>query len=242
MDDMIRKLFIIALTASFVICCKEAKRGNPDFQSSKYNEPLVLKGMTHGLIKPPVNIITSTSDSLTYQIYLAGETDEGESMITGNRKEVRFDPEAPLLVNESEVEFKQLHFHSPAYHLIQGEEFPAEFHVITVPKDKKGRNPEFLVVSILFRIGQTNQFIEELLQRPAGSDRAFKESQLNILLGGRAMVHKTNDNLNGFYHYIGPLATAPNTKSVHWYIARRIFEISEEQLTTIKNLKNQEQP
>ena len=239
---MIRKLFLTALIATGLVCCKEANKENTDGHGSKYNEPLILKGMTHGLIKPPVNIIKNESDSLSYQIYLAEKSVVGESMIKGNKMEVRFGPETPLLINDSEVEFKLLHFHTPAYHLIQGEEFPLEFHVITIPKEKSGSDPEYLVVSILFRIGQTNQFIEELLQKPAGSGMAIKESQLNILLGGRAMVNKTNDNLDGFYHYIGPLATPPKTNSVNWYIARRIFEISEEQLNTIIRLKSQEKP
>ena len=238
---MNRKLFLIALIASCFICCKDSKRQNTA-QGSKYNEPLILKGMAHGLIQPPVNIVAHESDSLNYHIYLQEEAVEGEPMIQGKLKEVRFDPDTPLLINGNEVDFKLLHFHTPAYHLIEGEEFPVEFHVITVPKEKRSSDPEYLIVSILFSLGQSNQFIEELLQKPAGSGRAIKESQLKILLGGRAMVNKTNDNLDGFYHYIGPLATPPETYSVHWYIARRIFEISEEQLNTINILKSQETP
>ena len=87
--------------------------------------------------------------------------------------------------------------------------------------------------------GQFNPFIDELLQKPLNFSGPEQESQLHILMGGRAMVSKTNDNLNGFYHYIGPLATKPFSYSVRWYIARKVFEISEVQLEKIKQYKAQ---
>ena len=206
----------------------------------KYNAPLVLDGMKHGLIKPPVNITSSKYDSLSYNIYLDGESMREESLIKGKKVELLFGPEEPLLIDDSEVEFKQLHFHTPGYHLIEGEEYTMELNVVTVPVSKLKGNPEYLVVSILFRLGQSNPFIDELLQKPLNYSGPEQESQLNILMGGRAMVSKTNDNLNGFYHYIGPLATKPFTNSVRWYIARKTFEISENQLDKIKEYKSQE--
>ena len=164
---------------------------------------------------------------------------EGDSIISGETKELKFGPESPILISGSPVDFKQIHFHTPSYHLIEGREYPVEFHVITVPQES-GSNPAYLIISILFDIGEHNQFIGELLQKSADKGSTVQQEQFNILLGGRAMVNKTNDNLDGFYHYIGPLATEPYTNSVQWYIARRVFEISPEQLEIIKKMKLQE--
>ena len=237
---MIRTVFLCIVVFTVLLSCKEAKKDDPTRPNSKYNAPLVLDGMRHGLIKPPVNIIGSENDSLSYDIYLDRGSMQEESSIKGKKVELLFGPEEPMLIDGSEVEFKQLHFHTPSYHLIEGEEYAMELNVVTVPVSKQKSNPEYLVISILFRTGQFNPFIEELLQNPLNFSGPEQESQLHILMGGRAMVSKTNDNLNGFYHYIGPLATKPYSNSVHWYIARKVFEISEEQFVNIKQRKIQD--
>jgi carbonic anhydrase len=108
-----------------------------------------------------------------------------------------------------EYEVKQMHFHTPSEHLIDGMTFPMELHIVNqVPPVNQGDTPHYLVIAALFKMGKENKFISDFLNMPPN-----------------------------FYHYQGSLTTAPYTESVNWFVLKRIIEASPEQIRAINKIE-----
>ncbi|MGI9547980.1 MAG: carbonic anhydrase family protein [Flavobacteriaceae bacterium] len=237
---MIRFVLSVFLIALLMLCaCKEVGKTNEAASQTPYMEPLVLQGMEHGLILPPINILPVSGDTVSYRIQLRPGEDGKLLERMGKKEEISFESTPSLMVKGRQYAFRHLHFHTPGHHLIEGIQFPMEFHVVTQPIDKGIGSEEYLVIATLFKIGEENQFIDEILKLSSEMGKSKEETELNILLGGQSMVIKTNLDMEGYYHYTGPLATKPFGDTVQWYVAHRIFEISPEQFERIKNLQAQ---
>ena len=69
---------------------------------------------------------------------------------------------------------KQFHFHTPSEHMIDGITYPMEMHIVNVLKDSgEKKNPQYLVIGLLFKMGRENTFIKEFLNaipREEGKD------------------------------------------------------------------------
>ncbi len=207
-------------------------------ESQVMEPPPVFEGIAHALINPPVQILPLPADSTKFKVVM--NTFENTTVEEEGRKaDLNFDFESALEIEGRQYRFKHLHFHSPGPHLLEGISFPMEFHVVTEPADRN-TGGEYLVISTLFKIGEENPFIRELMIQSSDLGHSKSETLLGILKGGQAMVNKTNLDMEGFYHYTGFLASEPFTKTVEWYIAHRIFEVSAEQIEQIKALQEQE--
>lgn len=225
-------------TASFLLfSCKDAgskKRSeNPEVEP-----PPIFKGISHALIYRPVQILPLAGDTTKFKVVM-NTVKNGMIEEEGQKAELNFDFESSLEIGDRQYGFKHLHFHSPGTHLLEGISFPMEFHVVTQPVNG-GKPEEYLIIATLFKIGAENPFIREILIQASELGRSKSETLLGILKGGQAMVNKTNLDMEGFYHYTGFLASDPYSKSVQWYIAHRIFEVSAQQIEQIKALQEQE--
>jgi carbonic anhydrase len=129
---------------------------------------------------------------------------------------------------------KQFHFHTPSEHMIDGITYPMEMHIVNVLKDSnEKKNPQYLVIGLLFRMGRENKFIKEFLNStpseegkntlPSGAVR-FEDLFLTI----------PKKEEKGYYSYNGSLSTPPYSETVHWIVKKYILEASPEQITTIE--------
>ncbi|MEN8787990.1 MAG: carbonic anhydrase family protein [Flavobacteriaceae bacterium] len=224
--------------ASFLLfSCKDANtKKMPETQVME--PPPVFEGITHALINPPVQVLPLPADSAKFKVVMK-TLDNAVIEEEGQKAELNFDFESALEIDGRQYRFQHLHFHSPSTHLLEGISFPMEFHVVTQPVDNK-ETEEYLVIATMFKIGEENPFIREILIQSSDLGRSKSETLLGILKGGQAMINKTNLDMEGFYHYTGFLASEPYSKSVQWYIAHRIFEVSAQQIEQIKALREQE--
>jgi carbonic anhydrase len=225
------------MASLLLFSCKDAvKTKTPGNQVTE--PPPVYEGIAHALINPPVQILPLPADSAKFKVVMK-TFENGVVEEEGQKAELNFDFESALEIEDRLYGFKHLHFHSPGTHLLEGISFPMEFHVVTQPVDDK-KTEEYLVIATLFKIGEENPFIREILIQSSDLGRSKSETLIGILKGGQAMVNKTNLDMEGFYHYTGYLASAPYSKTVQWYVAHRIFEVSAEQIEQIKALQEQE--
>lgn len=116
----------------------------------------------------------------------------------------------------------QFHFHWPSEHLLHGDSFPAEVHM--VHRDAAGH---LAVLGTFIRLSEQDNpawdgFFASL---PAEGDSV----RLNTLDVARLFAIT---DLKGevVYRYEGSLTTPPYTEGVHWLVRDRTVEMSERQL------------
>lgn len=61
-------------------------------------------------------------------------------------------------VNDTEYTLKQLHWHTPSEHTLNGKRFAAELHMVHKSADNK-----IAVVGVLYRFGYPDSFLSEVI-------------------------------------------------------------------------------
>ncbi len=204
----------------------------------KFEYGYALPLMNDGASQSPVNIITSGLQLHTRQrsdLKFTGSVNAIENL--GHTIQVDFAKGSVTLVSGKSYELKQLHFHTPSEHLIDGITFPMEMHIVSKLNDSiKYSGSSYTVLGILFKMGHENKFLKEFLNSvplKEGKDELDPAKvKLNDLFadisGGKSF---------SYYYYQGSLTTPPYTESVNWVIDKRIFEASEEQIVAIEKLE-----
>ncbi|KAF5183874.1 Carbonic anhydrase [Thalictrum thalictroides] len=124
---------------------------------------------------------------------------------------------------------KQLHWHTPSEHTIDGQRFPAELHLVHV-----GEDGSIAVVAILFEYGHGDPLLyllhdslKKLTQETCSGD---SEAQVPITLKAKPINKKSKK----YYRYIGSLTTPPCFENVTWSILGKVRQISKEQVEALK--------
>lgn len=151
---------------------------------------------------------------------------------------------------------QQFHYHSVSEHSINNKIYPLELHI--VGKDDKN---QLSVISILFKIGKDNTFLNKIgwdkkikdLSMPLCRDNKIlrpcivddpinnyviqkkEETQINILYLNKLLKN------NKFYHYLGSLTTPPCTENINWLILSKPIEITSKQLSYYTSLLKKDQ-
>ncbi|MFD1421143.1 carbonic anhydrase family protein [Lactiplantibacillus songbeiensis] len=120
-------------------------------------------------------------------------------------------------LNDRDFDFQQLHFHTPAEHLLDGVAAPIEWHLV-----HRSATGQLAVVAVFGRIGKPNASFQGLLDQvtPNASHDLTEPVDLTELLPDTGTV----------YHYLGSLTTPPLTESVEWYVCADTVMIGEQQL------------
>ena len=117
-----------------------------------------------------------------------------------------------------------VHHHSPAEHLIGGETFAAELHL--VHQDAGGN---LAVVGLLFRLGDPSPIIQSLIATAPDVGASVE------LEYGPAAFSYIPDILD-YYGYNGSLTTPPCTEGVRWIVMQSIGTMSRHQVGRLQEL------
>ncbi len=216
----------------------EVKSEAPD-ALTKTEQGYALPKFDDGPAQSPINILTSQAeknDGHKMVLTFHDEIDAVENM--GHTIQLDFTDGSTTTMDGRVYNFKQLHFHTPSEHLVDGMTFPMEMHLVSVSKDPKDSlKSVYIVVAILFKMGRENKFIREFLNAiPAEEKEKVKLSPGTVKLDDLfAGIPKTD--LEAYYHYKGSFTTPPYTEAVDWIIRKYIFEASPEQVATIEKLE-----
>ena len=205
----------------------------------------ILPELDHGLIQSPINIRSFTEETTnTHEITIHFQDKINAVENLGHTVQLDFEEGSTISYEGLEYGFKQMHFHTPSEHLIDGITFPMEMHIVT--SIAKNGTPRYLVIGILFKEGQANKFIDEfltLIPKTEHSLTPLKEGivELNDLFstpgvddgGDFYKLHRAGN----FYHYQGSLTTPPYTETVQWFIYKYIIEASPEQIEAISTIE-----
>jgi carbonic anhydrase len=181
-----------------------------------------------GDAQSPINILTGIVERGRHDIALRYLPSAEHIVNLGHTIEAEFEPGSSLEYDGLVYELKQLHFHTPAEHLVDGITYPMELHMVHTLRDRPDR---YLVVGILFREGSDNAFVEEILgHAPAEAGARFDGTmQIN--------AQDLLPAVEGYYHYEGSLTTPPYSETVTWLVMKESRQASADQVERLNRIE-----
>lgn len=114
----------------------------------------------------------------------------------------------------------QIHFHSPSEHEVAGKSYALEAHFVHMNAQK-----QLAVVSVLFKRGRQNTFIQKLWNNmPTNAGAPTTYNQVVVNASDLLPANKS------YYHYRGSLTTPPCSEGVRWFVMRNHLEVSDAQV------------
>ncbi|GAV66894.1 Carb_anhydrase domain-containing protein, partial [Cephalotus follicularis] len=134
-----------------------------------------------------------------------------------------------LLVDGKNFSLKNMHFHIPSEHRIDGVQFPAELHLFHTAPDGSAA-----VVAILYELGDADPLIDKLKDPldQLAKDKCASDEVSQVLIGTfdtKAIRRKTRK----FFRYKGSLTTPPCTENVTWNVLGKVRTITKEQVEAL---------
>jgi len=236
---------ILLLGALILVACLPASNDKVD-KDHHQGEGLVgdedsylQPGLDHGLMQSPINILSAEATTTGHNVTLnfTGEINKVANL--GHTVQLHLEPGNTISIDGRTFEYKQMHFHTPSEHLIDGITYPMEMHVVTTLKDQpEGEITEYLVLAFLARMGKENKFISNFIDQVPKEEGGVSKVDLNALTDSETSnVANLLKELNSYYYYKGSLTTPPYTESVNWYVMQKIFEADPEQILKINSIE-----
>jgi len=198
----------------------------------------LIPGLDHGLLQSPINILSDEASDGKHSVTVnfTGNIEDVQNL--GHTVQLDFEPGNTITMDGRTYEFKQIHFHTPSEHLIDGITYPMEIHVVNTLLDQlEDSQPEYLVLALLLKMGDENRLIQQFIGEIPEEDTT-KEIDLNLLKQAEFFQMDSLERAaDACYHYMGSLTTPPYTESVSWFIMKRIYEASPEQISTINEIE-----
>ena len=132
---------------------------------------------------------------------------------------VEFGPNSGLSLGGRHYELQSAHAHAPSEHLVDGEGFAAEMHL--VHEDASG---DLLVVGVLYRLGDASAALQAMLDAASGAAADFPLDAEAFAPGPGA-----------FYNYTGSKTTPPCPEPVGWVVMRDVATVSQEQVDALQS-------
>lgn len=190
-----------------------------------------LPGLKHGLMQSPVNILSGAADGEKHQIAVNLHHAEPKHLKNkGTTIELEFPEGSSITFDGKEYQLKQMHFHTPSEHEIDGVRYPMEVHVVNSIEPKNPDEPSlYLVMAFLYRMGEEEPFITSFL------DQVPSEKGGEDLPPGKVRLSRQGKErpIGDYYHYQGSLTTPPYTETVQWLVQKEILQASPEQIRRI---------
>jgi carbonic anhydrase len=223
---------------------KDAQAGHTT--SSEPTKYYNLPARDPGVTQSPINIFTLDSKTETGKHQFIVNFSDAVSAVKnlGHTVQLALKPGSSVNYNGTTYYFRQLHFHTPAEHQIDGVTYPMEMHIVCSTDTPK--TPSYVVLTVLFKMGRSNEFISDILSDVPREHNATYSGFNHIKLGhflnlndsDDAGSHKhATDDSHHHYHYSGSLTTAPYTETVNWIIYKHIFEASPDEIMAINKLE-----
>ncbi|MCB4799445.1 carbonic anhydrase [Neotamlana laminarinivorans] len=181
-----------------------------------------------GLHQSPINIIHTHTDSVKNRSDLKIHYSPSTYIekVNNNGHSIQFDFEiGDSIFYKNDIYYlKQIHFHEPSEHKINGIIYPIEIHLVHINK-----HGEISVLGILGEEGNESQLFE------------FLESFLPLKNGDTKYIHKKIDlsslfqHSKDYYTYNGSLTTPPCTENVNWILFKKPIILSVEEILKLKN-------
>jgi len=242
------RTLIFILISLLLFGCKEGKQSRDDTSHKKSTKPATTieeqasyqhsdGSICHA--QSPINILSFNADEKGMHNITFNFKDEINAVENlGHTVQLDFKEGSTIEVDNEVFDFKQLHFHTPSEHLIDGITYPMEMHMVnTIHNDKELDSQQYLVIGVLFKMGTKSKFVDEFINSIPKEDHTKNEVQPGEILISDLVNEMPAHLLDHYYHYNGSLTTPPYTESVRWYVSKHIFEASPEQIKKILEIE-----
>ncbi len=201
-----------------------------------------LPGLKHGLLQSPINILSDQSEQKKHNITVNFKDKINKVQNLGHTVQLEFEPGSTVNVDDKTFEFKQIHFHTPAEHLIDGITYPMEMHVVnTLVGQADEDTTEYLVISFLFKMGRKNKFIDEFIHLIPGNKDESEEVSTGTVNFKNLLAYNLDSEPKKvprtYFYYKGSLTTPPYTESVNWFVMKTIIDASPVQIQQINKIQ-----
>ena len=181
-----------------------------------------------GYLQSPINIIHRSADSVKisnkFQMFYTHDTFLSEVKNDGHSIKFAFESGDSIRYKNDIYYLKQIHFHEPAEHKINGLIYPIEIHLVHQSKSGK-----YTVLGILGEEGAESDLFEFFQSFLPLENGETKEIDRQIDLSYLQLDKKH------YYTYRGSLTTPPCTESVHWVVFKEPIILSVEEVLTLKS-------
>jgi len=182
-----------------------------------------------GKRQSPINIIdvnvVDDASLIPINIQYAANVKIHEITNNGHTIQYNFEKGDFIILNDEAYELKQIHFHEPSEHTINGIRYPLEMHLVHLNKDNK-----IAVLAIMAKEGESSEpftFLEKYLPVKNGETK---------LIDTDFDLNKNLPSDKGYYTYGGSLTTPPCTENVTWFVYKTPITISEDQVKQLQKL------
>ncbi|XVE75959.1 hypothetical protein DITRI_Ditri12bG0134200 [Diplodiscus trichospermus] len=140
----------------------------------------------------------------------------------GNAGELSFGGKTYLL--------KQMHWHLPSEHKIDGKRFDAELHLVHRAADNS-----IAVVAILYQEKDADPLVSKIMNglNKLEKEKCKADEVAEIPLGTLDVKHLKRSSRK-YYRYVGSLTTPPCSENVIWSILGKVRSISKEQKAALE--------
>ena len=179
-----------------------------------------------GHFQSPIDLETSEVHLASkYKIKFAYHDSEVDIVNNGHTVQANVEENNLLLINDQSYVLKQVHFHAPAEHQIDGLIYPMEMHMVHMTTDQK-----IAVVGCFIKEGKENIPLNTLWKSmPRQRQEHEHPSQSCDLIHFLPEDHK-------MIHYKGSLTTPPCSEGVDWYVMETPISLSKAQINVFKEL------
>ncbi|CAN1303143.1 Alpha carbonic anhydrase 1, chloroplastic, partial [Linum perenne] len=153
---------------------------------------------------------------------------------TGYNIIVHFDdPEAgELTIDGKTYKLKQMHWHTPSEHTMNGTQYPMELQVV-----HKADDGSFTIIAVLYEYGEKEDPIlkkikDELVELGEDKCSMKEESEVEIK---KIEFKMLKEKAPKYYRYEGSLTFPPCTEKVIWNIIAKVKTVTKEQVKAVTN-------
>ncbi|AQK49911.1 Alpha carbonic anhydrase 1 chloroplastic, partial [Zea mays] len=124
---------------------------------------------------------------------------------------------------------KQVHWHSPSEHTVDGRRFPVELHMVHASDDGN-----VTVVAMLYRFGRPDPLLWQIQDKLAAlhaegcrADKGAPVAAGDVSLWSLRLYSHT------YYRYVGSFTTPPCTENVIWSVLAQVREMTVDQAAAL---------
>ena len=128
---------------------------------------------------------------------------------TGHSVQATYSAGSFLTAGGTAYELKQIHFHAPSEHLIEGQQFPLEAHFVHVSADG-----QLAVLAVLYDLGEASSELKKLWRQMP--QKIGEEVGMAAQVRAEKLLPENRD----YYRLSGSLTTPPCTEGVLWLVLK----------------------
>ena len=138
---------------------------------------------------------------------------------------IHFERGSEVRVGDQAYRLLQVHWHTPAEHFLDGQDFAAEVHLVHI-----GAEDRLLVVGAIYELGEPDAIVRRIIDETIRAESDGSAPALN--------ASELVPPADAFTHYVGSLTAPPFSEPVLWYLSRTIATVSERQVEQLQALTN----